>query len=230
MKKLLLSVIFFLILTGSSYAIGIGAYTSITYHNHYPRNVLLGGGIVVDTACALDKIFNYRLYAGFDQSYPKEHKEILSRIKLDNIFGFRVFRNELVRIWIGPSVGLQYFYTRISFLNNNQIFNKINANIIYSDIKYRLYDKTFGVPVGISFGFNINIGEYFTLSFDLSGRINLYFGPITEQYFRVYFPSISGNTIVLPINKYYPNSFTGGLDSACNISFMYRINDNYEKK
>jgi len=230
MKKLLLSFSLIIIFTSSLYAVGIGGYTSITYHNYYPRNVLLGGGIVIDTACASDKIFNFRLYAGFDQSCPIEHKEILSRIKSDNIFGFSVFRNDLIRIWIGPNVGLHYLYTRISYLNNNDIFKNNSGSFIYTDYKYRLFNKAFGMPVGISFGLNININDYFTLSFDLSGRLNFYFGQLTQQYFRIYSIPVAGNTVVLPMKKYNPNYIKGGFDSSCNISFIYRINDKYTKK
>ena len=54
-KYLLLLLIFFSIFTNSLYAIGVGGYTSITYDNYYPRNVLLGGGIVFDE---LDDLLN----------------------------------------------------------------------------------------------------------------------------------------------------------------------------
>ncbi|HOD16748.1 MAG TPA: hypothetical protein PLA65_16215, partial [Spirochaetota bacterium] len=221
--------VFFLLFTGSSYALGIGGYASVTYHNHYPGNVLLGGGFVLDTACALDKKFNYRLNAGIDTSYPKEHKGIITRIRLDNIFGFSVFRNTGARIWIGPSLGLHYFYTRISYLNNKSIFNNNTGSFFATDVNYRLYYRAFGAPLGVSLGFNFNIGDNVTLSCELAGRLNIFVGQKSLQYYRLYSITVSGNSIILPMEKYNRFFGKGGLDASCTVSFLYRINDRFVK-
>jgi hypothetical protein len=79
-----------------------------------------GGGFVLDTAVARDRVFNYRLNVGFENlEYEADsvfnesvgapaifqvYEFDINRIVLDHTFGFGIVRTEHFRMWIGPQL------------------------------------------------------------------------------------------------------------------------------
>lgn len=62
-------------------------------------------GIMLDTAVARDKLYNYRLQIAFsDVSYDGADYDGIS---LMNTFGFGIVRTQSMRLWIGPQIGFK---------------------------------------------------------------------------------------------------------------------------
>jgi len=78
-----------------------------------------GAGFVLDTAVSSDRVFNYRLNLGWERNEYKIddvykyiiHPDIYGKFEtsgwfMSHDFGFRIFNNSKVRIWMGPQVRL----------------------------------------------------------------------------------------------------------------------------
>lgn len=101
-----------------------------------------GTGFSVDTNVATDSVFNYRLDVGYQrvqQDLGRFGTTNSDGLVLDNAFGFGVFRNEHVRLWIGPSVRLNF-----DFFDGADAFD-------------------FGVGAGPAIGLNIHTGDLISL-------------------------------------------------------------------
>lgn len=124
MKKLnvLITVVFLLICSApDASAIGFGFYGTLgkgtlkfddgwwasqVHSNSREDTVLLGTGMVLDTAVARNHVFNYRLNLGyeklkidFDQKFENDR---LESVVIDQDFGFAVYKSDTGRIWFGP--------------------------------------------------------------------------------------------------------------------------------
>ena len=98
-----------------------------------------GGGFSVDTNVAADRLFNYRLDVGYHRvegEYGTFGDLDGNGLVLHNSFGFGVFRNHRVRVWLGPAVRLN--------------FDSFDDVPIYGDV------FKFGVGVGPEVGINLH--------------------------------------------------------------------------
>lgn len=125
-----------------------------------------GGGFVLDTAVARDKLFNYRLNIGIE-SLVADVDELavemdLGGIAMDNTFGFGVLRKDSVRLWLGPRLRVGYF--------NGDVQPEVAPN---TDI------NLLEVGLGGVFGANFNIGSTVTLGLT-TGYIYSGYGGIIE--------------------------------------------------
>lgn len=67
----------------------------------------ISAGFTVDTAVARDKLFNYRMNLGYEHINEKFNDVTFARFNggsFENIFGFGVYRTNLMRVWLGPSL------------------------------------------------------------------------------------------------------------------------------
>ncbi len=201
-------------------AIGLGFYADLPVHegsgdnlakNDYERfsydtddenNSL---GFVLDTALASNSLFNYRLNLGYGDW--KWKTKAGGRLKLDaytvdNTFGFSMFRNKHVRLWIGPQL-------RFCVLEGKYIdrFGDQDADWKYSYVGFGF------APV---IGLNYNPGDFFTASITMGYRFMKYYG---DDDYR-------GN------NRYYDSGYEAKYENDekqffMNISFFFRINDKF---
>ncbi len=142
--------------TGSrSFALGVGLYTrgsgSISTMNFNPNkgggvDYILGAGLVLDTAVAKNKHFNYRLYLGYDTVMDSGgrlfDKFNMHRAVFTNTFGFAVHASKYIRLWLGPVVSFQvqygnakysdYYYSIVQY-ENYQVTRKTTIYIIDPD-------------------------------------------------------------------------------------------------
>ncbi len=118
---------------------------------------LAGAGIVVDTAVAADRLFNYRCNLTYHNSFTKDvsifSSQSYHRLLWTNSFGFGFYRTDSVRIWAGPQVGLSY----------NFAYNARRAGSGVDDPFMMGY-------LGVVLGFNFHAGDHFTFSLDLGAR------------------------------------------------------------
>jgi len=104
----------------------------------------LGAGLVMDTAPARDKLFNYQLNIGYDRFSnnngsawgPVDFEGVL----ISNNFGFGGMISPTTRLWFGPEL-------RVELANGSPSS--------YSNFKIRL----FGIGIGPVLGVNFNTGE-----------------------------------------------------------------------
>jgi len=172
--SLLLAVIFF---TSSAMAIGLGFYLNpgifggeadwtletdySAFDYEYKKDTEhTGYGFVLDTAVAKNKLFNYRLNLGMEEFTHKKGDSNteyeFDSFVIDNTFGFAVFKNKLVRLWLGPQI-------RVSF-SDGELKN--------SDRDISL----FGFGIGPVFGANFNLGKVFTPAVTIGYRYTGYAG------------------------------------------------------
>lgn len=86
-----------------------------------------GFGFVLDSRVSLKGIFNYRLNLGYENTtytadiltkikpwednffaFGNTNQIDFTRISIDNTFGFGVFSNRFIRLWLGPSLRLLF--------------------------------------------------------------------------------------------------------------------------
>ncbi len=101
-----------------------------------------GGGIILDTNLAYNRVFNYRLEFGASYINIGATGESVM-IHMNHYFGLGVVRTKLVRFWIGPMISL-------------------------SGLVSNIYGSVCGT--GLALGLNFNFGEVFTLSITGTGR------------------------------------------------------------
>ncbi len=200
------------LLSSQLYATGLGIYGTASrgsstwkYHKEgisdFNRDAdisKLGFGFVLDTAVAMDNLFNYRLNVGYGK-VNIDTKASGSDIEgknyhLFNTFGFGVLRSELIRLWLGPQIG-------VGFIRGEY-------DSIPSSAKNK-YD-TFYFSVGLVTGINFNIGEFVTIGIDGGYRINRHVGSANW-----------GTSSSFGITGTEKEIFA-------NLSFLFRINDIFE--
>lgn len=105
-----------------------------------------GGGFAFDTNVANDRLFNYRLDVGYqhvDGDYGPFGDLDGDGLVLHNAFGFGVFRNDRVRVWLGPAVRLSF-----DFFDEVPVFDNV----------FKL-----GVGLGPEVGINLHTGDLVSL-------------------------------------------------------------------
>ena len=113
-------------------------------------------GFVLDTAPAEDELFNFRLQISgvkldseFDQPSPGEFD--FSGVTFTNSFGFKLYRSETVRLWLGPQVRAGFHFGELEGMFANDAF-------------------VFEFGVGGVFGANFNVNDTFTVGLEAGHR------------------------------------------------------------
>ena len=160
-----------------------------------------GFGFVLDTTVATDRLFNYRLNIGYKQVDLEYHNcELdLSGISIENTFGFGVFRNKALRIWLGPQINLSY-------LTGDGNWGQADVDDVW----------TVGCGLGVVSGINIHAGPVVSICFDLGWRYNMNWGQMDYSYYDYYY------------GHYYYESDTcdvtiDGHEIFATISILFRI-------
>ena len=165
----------------------------------------LGGGFVMDTAVANDRVFNYR----FNFEHEKleyEYDEIsmthdFARTSLNQTFGFGIVRNEDVRIWFGPHISLSYISAKDSHTVGN--------------LRETIEVDAVGFGIGPVIGTNIHIGHEVSLGLEAGYRKTFYFGTADIDHSMNHYDSDSG----------YFDSSESAFFIKCSI--LFRIKDIY---
>lgn len=190
-------------------AFGVGLFGNFNGGELISKFLNYGGGFVMDSNLAQNRIFNYRLEFGVSNCREEGYKiysvpyylinpnpifstagswHVYRKIWDNSLlmstvhyFGFGVFRNNLFRLWLGPQ-----------FTIGGLLTNRLGV--------------IFGM--GFAVGLNINIGDMFTMAITGSGRF--LFG---AEYKRV----------VLEYGSQYSlTGFLGG-DGMVTLACMYRV-------
>lgn len=126
-----------------------------------------GFGIVLDTKVARRGLFNYRLNLGMANASQK-YGSTLDGFKyymMDHTFGFGVVQTRVVRVWLGPQIGLAL----MSYEDNND----------YSDNSWNAVGFTFAPVLGANF----NFGRMFTVAMDMGYKFSSFAGTAETTYY-----------------------------------------------
>lgn len=179
MKKLVTAVLVVLlgIIAGSSqvHAAGFGLYGSVSGGStdwtvdNWSSTTLdfskdtrhVNFGMMLDTAPARDKLFNYQLSIGYDR-FRNTNSEAwgtadFEGLVISNCFGFGALITPSLRFWMGPEV-------RVTWLDGHPD--------LYKDYKIDLFGFGFGPVIGL----NINFNESQTLALKVGYQIINYVG------------------------------------------------------
>lgn len=179
-------------------------------------NYLAGGGFIVDSNCARNELFNYRLGVGFDYLLSeRKYVNTMKRINLTNTFGIGFIRTDLIRLWIGPQAGFYYLYGS-NTIGRSKIPQAVCAMFMGRGPLYRVEHSMFGVSLGLSLGINFNIGQYVTLALEGGARYMVYYGIQTRNYADGFDRYV-----------YADWCLSSGFDGYGSITVMYRIKDAY---
>ena len=129
-----------------------------------------GGGFLLDTNVAGNRVFNYRLsigYVGTEETSRLTGTTDLDGLLINNTFGFGVLRTSKVRLFLGPMIGLG--------------FQLPDRTPLFDITGYDFVDLNFGA--GAQIGLNFHISDSFSLSvapaYEYMGLFRFYANPDT---------------------------------------------------
>jgi hypothetical protein len=251
-KKSVFSISFLcaVFMASSAMALGIGAYIDAAGGESH-RTVRSGSledtggtlttygfraGLVFDTCVACDDVFSYRVKIGGGLSKA----DLLTKINynsfhLNQVFAFAAVKNDYIKFWIGPQIGFSYsrgssdriFYgTELPgaafALLFPSTFTTPLSYITPGAYKERNKYSVYRADAGITFGVNLNLGDYVTLAFEAG--VN--YGYLTGRQDReVYW---AGNFAV-PFNRFkHDRVLEHGIEGYGSVAFMFRFVDTYQ--
>jgi hypothetical protein len=217
-KKIAISSLFTVIFSATSvWAAGVGLYGTggpafSTWYIHDQKagstsDYFYGGGLVIDSNVAKNTAFGYRFTAGYEQ-YVLEDPDTgykgdpIHRISMSHTFGYGAARTDSIRFWVGPRIGLHYLFKSETYYTIG-IYPFFVPPFLLILPKKRVVDvDAIGLDLLLALGLNINMGDNFTLFFDLGfgymGNYNINISEVGHAF---------------------------GLDAKAGI--MFRINDTY---
>jgi len=163
MKNLLLSALIVAPITAS--ASGMGVYIPFTpsqsdtvslgsSSTEYTRNFNSGAGfgVAFDSNIGKDKLYNYRLGLEYGSADFSDNPELTkSTFNVVNTFGFGVYRNSRVRLWVGPRLNIQF----------SKYAHSTNPNYGGGE---------FGIGIAAATGINVSLGRVVSLAADIDYR------------------------------------------------------------
>lgn len=105
---------------GESFALGLGVTSGSAdedwTNNNFPSSTgnreTSNFGFVLDSNVAKDKLFNYRFSLTQEENKSKNGGSTkFEGIAMTHDFGFALFRNEHVRLWLGPRINASFYDT-----------------------------------------------------------------------------------------------------------------------
>lgn len=231
-----------------AHAVGLGIYgsggagtmlyygytLSLTDNHTRLSTTPLGGGILIDSNVAKDRVFGNRLKLGVERPVPLSGFSFEGwRAGMRNAFGFGVKRSKNIRFWLGPQMGIQYlwgtserkffgmdFVTKPEYLllhpgSYLSLTSPLSNAYLRDKRRYRLVLLEFGLVMGL----NINMGETFTLGLEWGGMTQTYAG----EHKRVLSEALTG----LKINGSKGSGSTSGVEAYASVSLIFRIKDHF---
>jgi hypothetical protein len=210
------------------------------------ENWAVGGGLIMDSNLASDRVFNWRMHlSGERLTADREAEMKLVRLRMNHVFGFGIVRTKRVRLWLGPQIGINYswgdrtkerYYYGIGPLGMKWQLAFLPAGLLSpNNFGYGIFrDKISiirygGIDLGLALGLNINLGDYVTIGPEVGFKYALNFG---FQNRKVYggFPVFI--EAFVPINDNKTETLTvKGYEIYGNIAVIFRVGgDNYRSQ
>ncbi|OHD69815.1 MAG: hypothetical protein A2W19_09575 [Spirochaetes bacterium RBG_16_49_21] len=258
-KKLIFSVCFgglVVLLATGAMAFGIGGYMTLgggsTSHDYgkyeyfaagqmkESSDFAIGGGLIMDSNLAYDRVFNWRMKIGGEQlKVDREAEMKLTRLHMNHLFGFGIVRTKVVRLWLGPRIGISYSSGNRTDFRDYAGISPVDPVLqiitlgFYSPsiLQYPiLRDKITkiqygGIDVGLALGLNINIGEYVTIGPEFGFKYALNWG---FQKREIYISLLDGpimyiHFLPLNLNNERERLTLSGYEIYATIAAMFRV-------
>lgn len=157
-------------------------------------------GFVLDTNTAKNRVFNYRFSLLAEENTADGGFDFLDMegIAMTHDFGFSVFRNKVVRLWLGPQLKVG-FYGDLSTDSSN---TELDGDVV-------------GFNFGPAFGVNIHLPKVVTFSLTYSYYIIGFYGgeyDVSNSFFGY-------------VDTYDVDTDSTG--SVLTASILFRIRDDY---
>ena len=157
------------------------------------EHAIYGGGFLIETGDDADGYHN-RLNIGLEGSSAYggqfDYKRLI-RVKIENVFAFRVAGNERVRFWLGPLIGFNVL-TGLSNTTRNDRWSssRVRAYLapllssptaftygVYYIFFERIWKRSSGfyIPIGIALGINIKIASNTAITLEGGFRCGIYY-------------------------------------------------------
>jgi hypothetical protein len=200
-------------------------------------NLSIGGGLVIDSNLMGASVFNYRLKLGGDYFMNNGITEFKGASgHFLNYFGFKVYRSNRVRLWIGPMVGLRYitgkndrgFYFgteehgQLGYIYDWVFINLLSS--IFGNIGFHSSSEKYsllGVDLGLTFGMNFLLTDLLVLSVEVGGKYMLLYGRRNRAIFTLF-----SLTSWSPDYQKARETLVGhNGDGNISVSFMFRFGE-----
>jgi len=220
--------------TKALYSYGVGGYLSggfgyqvieknlniysypIDHNINNSINYSWGFGLIIDSNLSKNDILNYRFKIGYERLYA-DYKNNTSSFMYhsSHIFGCKIIRNDLFRLWIGPQIGINYYYLK-NKIKNGFIIDPVylitsNGMFKSNTIRFNFLNINSGIVIGSNFQFDND----FTLSIDISLLASFSTGYCDNFLIPHIFSFNSKKSICR----------TYGFDSRLTLSFLRRFNE-----
>ena len=202
-----------LCITTSAMAIGLGGYFDMgigqtswgKYSSGAGADVIPTGGIILDTAAAQNKIFNYRFKFGGGKMMSG--KPQLDKVGMTHTLGLSPvnFRGDEARFFFGPRLGMYYLggEASTSYTMKPEDY-LLGSNIVFLPKTKRVRLDLVRFDLGlVLLGFNFNLGDISTITFEFGINYGVMLG-----------------------NKKGTASFSG-FEGFATVGYMHRFNDSY---
>jgi len=124
-------------------------------------------GFVIDTNVAKDRVFNYRFTMVREENNGSGNSVDMKGIVMTHDFGFGVFRNDKVRLWLGPELRA-VLYDDVSATQDGTIFNSSG--------------DTWGYGLGLVIAANFHVSK--VASIGISARYFGFSGYSRDDYYE----------------------------------------------
>jgi hypothetical protein len=136
--------------------------------HHETAKLSYGCGIMMDTDPDSDRLFNYRIYTGYERMYVLNHNTVdLHAMRWRNNFGFKLYRNDAIKVWLGPQFGFDFMEGKDTHSTWEIIDNYFSTGpplYGFTPVKYTRRYHLIGINTGLAAGVNININEKIALT------------------------------------------------------------------
>jgi hypothetical protein len=227
----------------SALAVGIGAYIDAAGGEGYRKvksrsledtggtttNYGFKAGLVFDTCVACDSAFSYRLKLGGGMT----RSDFLTKTNYNsfhwsNTFAFALVKNDYVKFWMGPQIGLQYYRgsgDRLFIGTENpsaEMFLGLGAPWYYTGIfKERNRYSVFGADAGLAFGVNINLGDYVSLALEAGATYGYRMGTQNREVIAAIEPTLAFNSFNDRLTEH-------GIEGYGSVAVLFRFVDTYQ--
>jgi hypothetical protein len=184
-----------------------------------------GGGLVLDTCVARQRLFNYRLALGYDR-YSSENEIYgedagtvsfgMNRFSMYHTLGFGLLSTEQLRLWCGPQLGVCCSFGSGTGTTYYYFMNYTTAT--GHELDYVMY----GASLGLTLGLNFNLGKSLTLYVETGMRY-------TVNYARGSGTGYMGIMSAIARMNERMEMVVHGYEGYGSVGVMYRIGDVYSR-
>jgi opacity protein-like surface antigen len=221
----------------------VNKYELASTRSYDSNNLAIGGGLIMDSNLAYDRVFNWRMKISGEQLIVDREAEMkLSRVHMSHTFGFGVVRTQMVRFWLGPAFGGSYaagkrtsekYYLAVVPLSYRW-WNIVAPGIPYQPIgvginRDKITKIAFGgIDLGFVLGLNINIGDFITIGPEAGFKYSFNWGAQTRKIYAGLLPTTIRGIVEVNLDNTIERLNLRGYEFYGAISVMFRFGgDNY---